>query len=101
MTETTNTTLAERARGIANELFSSDEFACSSGKESCIQAEEKRALTKEENRKGWVRRPFYAYSEQNMCSGCAAYWHAEMAAQALERKAAWDSRIEARKAVAQ
>jgi hypothetical protein len=46
--------------------------------ESCVLQEENRKLTFAERKKGWARRPFYAYDPAQMCDACAAYWHASM-----------------------
>jgi hypothetical protein len=46
--------------------------------ESCVLQEEQRKLTFAERRKGWARRPFYAYDHGQLCDACAAYWHASM-----------------------
>lgn len=91
-------TMAETARKLANELFSSKEAACSqqtSGNKSCIQAEEDRPLTKVEKNQGWTRRPFFAYEPDMMCAGCAAYFFAERAAQTLHEMRCWQIRAEA------
>ena len=63
--------------------------------ESCLGAEDSRPLTRREKASGWVRRPFYAFDADGMCPGCAAYWHAERAAQILEQRDATLTRREA------
>lgn len=94
-------TLSETARELANTLFSTKSAECSQmtgGKPSCIQAEEDRALTRDEKRQGWSHRPFYAYDSSRMCSGCQAYYHAERAAQVLHEMRCWQVRAEAEEA---
>lgn len=89
---------ARTSRELANALFSDDEVACSQqagGQPSCVQKEEDRPLTKEEKRKDWARRPFFAYDPDRMCAGCRAYFFAEMAAQTLHEMRCWQVRIEA------
>jgi hypothetical protein len=50
---------------------------------SCSCAEERRPLTSEEKKRGWTRRPFYAYDATRMCDPCAAYWFATMCSNVL------------------
>ncbi len=81
-------TIAQQLRKIAGTLFSEEEFTCSQiaqGRDSCLMREEVRPLNKVEKLIGWVMRPFSAYNPDNMCCSCRAYWHAENAAQAMER----------------
>lgn len=76
--------LRDESRKLANELFSTEVVKCVH-KESCIHREESRDLTVTERRRGWACRSFDAYEIIHMCSGCRAYWYAEMAAQSLHR----------------
>jgi hypothetical protein len=90
--------IAKRTRDLANELFKSP--PCSqmqAGGVSCLHSEDQRALTPAEKREGHVRRGFDMYDPARMCASCRAYWHVELAAQALERKAALDRYVEARR----
>ena len=74
---------------MSNKLFSNNLLTCARQadleKESCLQQEERRPLTKEEKSHGWERRPFFAYDSERMCAACAAYYHAERAAQLLHQ----------------
>lgn len=88
--------LAASARALANRLFSGRPEC--SNRESCLRAEEVRPLTAQERGWGWARRPFSAYDPARLCRGCAAYWHAEMAAQLLHEAHCWAIRIGAEEA---
>lgn len=80
--------LAKKARDLSNALFNNTgDMKCARtehGRPSCMQQEELRALTRDEIAKGWSRRPFSAYREENICNACLAYWHAERCAQTLD-----------------
>lgn len=84
------------ARRLAGRLFSEPE--CLLKTTRCLEREEMRDLQPGERQKGWSRRPFAAYVPDNMCLPCRAYWHAEMAAQALERHDAIQKRRAAERA---
>lgn len=79
--------LLARLRFVASELFGSATLTCmrvnAEEDGSCIRAEAERPLTPAEKREGWVGRPFWAYDPDKLCTACRAYWHAELAAQAL------------------
>ena len=101
--------MAATARQLATDLFTSqaDIMICSWQKhgqgglttaahgQSCLQREEDRPLTRTEKEQGWMRRPFYAYHEANLCNSCRVYWMAELAAQDLHTLECWQIRIEA------
>jgi len=89
---------AKLARQLANDLFS---IPCSEQKHGgdCVTKEENRPLTRSEKNLGWSCRPFHGYSTDRMCLSCAAYFHAERAAQLLHEMDCWERRAEARKAV--
>lgn len=57
---------------------------------SCVSREEQRPLTRAEKARGWARRPFDAYHDENMCVACSAYWHASVAAIRLDDAARAD-----------
>lgn len=79
--------LSTRARQLADDLFSGGPRCSCRGLGGCLDREEKRPLTRAEKQLGWSRRSFDAYDPQQMCLACAAYWHAESAAQALHNLA--------------
>lgn len=91
--------MAKDARNLASTLFATNAIPCTQPT-LCLQGEEDRPLTKEEKGRGWARRPFWAYSPSRMCDACAAYWHAERAAQILHDLDCLHRRMEARQAVA-
>ncbi len=62
--------------------------------DGCVERESRRPLALAEQDRGWAQRPFNSYDPDNMCLACRAYWHVEMAAQALERRQALRSRFE-------
>lgn len=83
------------ARILANALFNMP-CAHQGGnpkRERCMTLEEFRPLTRKERADGWDRRPFSAYDPERMCGECRAYWHAEMAAQTLDRMAALEKTL--------
>jgi hypothetical protein len=98
MSESTLEQLKNTARDLAGHLFSAECVQCNEqkvGRPSCLQAEEKRPLSKEEKAAGWVVRPFFGYRTERMCGPCQAYYHAERAAQELHNLHCWDVRIKA------
>lgn len=86
--------LAVKTRNLSADLFNGP--PCNE-RPRCLQREEKRELTLAEQRKCWTKRPFDAYVPENMCLPCRAYWHAAMAADAIEKWNAVQTRCEARK----
>jgi hypothetical protein len=79
--------LAQRAQELANDLFGWPGCVEPPGGPCCVRREHDRPLTAREAALGWQQRPFHAYDLTQLCGCCAAYWHAEMAAQALRRAA--------------
>jgi hypothetical protein len=93
--------LAKEACDLAGKLFydgEGSELGCTGGgSESCLMREEARPLTVQERKKGWARRPFFAYEENNLCGTCCAYWHAQRAAQILHELDCLRRKSEARR----
>jgi len=73
--------LADRARNLANEMFQFPGCANQPDQPSCLAQQEA---------KGRRCVAFGDYQPEKMCAACAAYWHAEMAAQRLWRLHCFD-----------
>lgn len=82
------------ARELANALFKGPctnrraVAKAGTGLVPCHEQERLRDLTRAEKDRGWSRRPFQGYNPDNMCRGCACYWHAERTACLLEEAVA-------------
>lgn len=84
--------LATAQRETANALFRTDESPCTEHNDtdgSCLVKEENRPLARKERANGDIIRTFRGYDPGRMCNSCAAYWHAEMAAQILHNMHCW------------
>lgn len=76
--------LVAESRRLANELFHTEEAPCVRLEEgtSCIRKEDERI---KDLRKRGIYKGFADYDQERLCLSCAAYWHMELAAQALHQ----------------
>ncbi len=90
--------LASSARALAQAAYLSDELQCLEARRAHrLERKDVQTCTDRESKRKGAKfphhRPWWAFDAEKLCAHCVGYWHAESAAQALEKSAASAERV--------